>query len=78
MPRQCRVVHQNSVISYDAVMTNMNVRHQQITIADRRQRSILHGPAVNRHVFSDDVVVTDVKLGRFVTVFEIGRRLSHR
>ncbi|MNT17484.1 hypothetical protein D3C72_1526340 [compost metagenome] len=78
MPGQRGVVDQNAVIADDAVMPDVGISHDQVVIAQRGFRTVLHGATVNGHAFTDDIVVTDHQASFFAFVLQIGRVFAYR
>ncbi|MCY1173607.1 hypothetical protein D9M73_137730 [compost metagenome] len=66
------------MVANDTVVTDVGVGHDQVVIAQGGFRTVLNGPTVNRHAFTDDVVVTDHQAGFLAFVFQIGRVLTYR
>jgi hypothetical protein len=65
---QGRIVGQDHMIADHAVVRHMSIGHEQIMTADTGQALILHCPAVNRHTFTKNIVITHFKSRRFAGV----------
>lgn len=60
MPSQSSVIHQDSVAADYAVMPYVYIGHQEITITNLGERSILYRTPMYRHIFADHVVIADM------------------
>ena len=60
MSREGRVVNKNRIATHSAVVSYVGISHDEIAIADLGQCSILNGATMNRHIFANDIVVTDM------------------
>ncbi|MNC05431.1 hypothetical protein D3C75_529030 [compost metagenome] len=78
MARQCGVVHQDAVVANHAVVADVGIGHDQVVIAQGRFRTILDGATVDRHAFTDDVVITNHQAGFLALVLQVRRVLTHR
>ena len=76
--RKRRVIHQDRVVADTGVMADVHIRHDEIVVANRRFRPVLHRATVNRHILANDVVVTNHQVGGLIAVFEIRGRLANR
>ena len=72
MPRQCHVVNQYRMIADDAVVTYMDISHQQVVIADGCLRAILHSTPMNGYALTDDIVIADNQARGLIWYFQSG------
>src|SRR5262245_40554087 len=63
----------DDVVADVAIMRDVAIAHDQAVIADRGDRPAAHGAAMQRCVFTNDVVVADDELGWLALVGEILR-----
>jgi len=75
---KCRAVHQHDVITNDAVMPDMRVRHDQQMASDLRQPPAFQRATIERHIFADLVVIADLKTRRLTFVGHILWRQADR
>src|SRR5690606_37836494 len=71
------IVDQDAVIAHHAIVTDVDVGHQQVVIADGGLAPILHGAAVDGDPLADDVVVADHQPRGFALVLEVRGVLPH-
>src|SRR5690606_35928834 len=71
MASQGGVINQNTVIADHAVVTNMNVSHQQIIIANGSLAAVLNGTAMNGDAFTNNVVVTNHQASCFTLILQV-------
>ena len=71
MARERRRIGQNNVIAEQAVMTDMNICHQEIVIADPRLPAASFSASMNIHVFAEYVVVSDSQKRIFTLEFQV-------
>ena len=72
--RQRRTIGHDDVIAQSAVVSDVNVCHQQIVAANASHASALGRPSVECNEFPDGVLVADDKTSGFTAVFNVLRR----
>jgi len=77
MPSQGNTVRKNHVVSDDAVVSHMRIRHEQ-RVAANRSLSAADCSPVQRNKLSHDSPVAELQDGGFSLVFQILRRTAHR
>ena len=60
MTRDADVVDEDCVIAYVAVMAYVDVRHEEVAVADRGEAAVLRGADVDGAEFAQRVVVADL------------------
>jgi hypothetical protein len=73
-----RVRAEDRVAADMAVVRHVDVRHQQVVIADRRLAAAAGGAAVDRREFADGVVRADRQPGALTVILEVLRREADR
>ena len=65
------VIDQNIVISDDAIVTNMNVGHEQVIGANAGFSVILYRAPMDRDTFSEDIIITNDEMGFLTPKFHV-------
>jgi hypothetical protein len=71
------IIDENTVTADHAVVTDMDVGHQQVVVADGGFGTILDRTAMNGDALADDIVVADDKTRGLALVFQVRRIFTH-
>src|SRR5579885_2875728 len=67
-------IGEHGMVADDHVMRHMNIRHQQIVVADAGDQAASFRATVNRHELADSVAVSNARLRSLAFIFQILRR----
>ncbi len=73
MTGKCGGICQDTVVTDDDIMTQVNVAHKEVVVADFSDASTTFSARVKQGEFTNSVVVTDNKFDIFTTELQILR-----
>jgi hypothetical protein len=65
------------IVTDDAVVCDMRVRHEEIVVTDSRDARVLHGAAIDRATLSKHVSVANLEACGLAIVFLVLRRIAN-
>src|SRR5690625_3809296 len=78
MPGQSRVVDQNRSITHHAVVTHMDIGHQQVMATDGGFAAVLYVSTMNGDAFTDSGVSAVLQMGVLALVFRVAAVFTQR
>src|SRR5205814_9867590 len=78
VPAQRRAVAQHGAVAHLYIVGDVDIRHQQIVVADAGQHASAFGAAMDGHELADSVAAADARCGSFALVLQVLRRHADR
>ena len=78
VPAQGGHIGQDDLIADAAIVRHVRIGHQEIVVADARHAVAVHGAAVHRDAFTNDIAVADLEPGWLPLVLFVLGRVAQR
>ena len=68
MPGKASRIGHDQVAAQPAIVCHVNIGHQKIFVANRRDAAAWHGPPIDGHILSQDIIISYHDLGRLTFI----------